>query len=62
MAWPFRLRHKPEDAPSVKEAIATRDGLFDELDDAIRAVDKVQDRVIRQYVLAEQQRVTRRHK
>lgn len=52
----FLHKHSPSDAPTVKEAIETRDALFDELEGAIRQVDKVHNKILDQYIAAEQQR------
>lgn len=60
MAWPFRRRHKAEDAPGVMEARQDRDDLLEKLDEANQEVDRVHDRVIDDYEDAEQQRLTRR--
>lgn len=42
--------------PELQEAIDTRDRLFVDADKAMREVDKVQDRIIKQYRLAEKLR------
>lgn len=52
----FLRKHDPSDAPTVQEAIETRDALFDELEGAIKEVDKVHGKILDQYISAEKQR------
>lgn len=52
MSW-FSRRPPP---PEVERAIATRDDLFHQADEAMKEVDRVQARLLAQYAAAEELR------
>lgn len=51
MDW---LKKRAKRAPEVKRAIAQRDALFDDLDIAIRQVDRVQQSILDDYRAADE--------